>query len=332
MMLEDDLRTTLREHADEPAVRPDLLDAVRGGIRRANRRRAAVLGAAVLLVATISVPVVVTNGRSPAPVPLQSAPADPTAGWERPRVDPPTFPLTPEWVPDGLGAPQVNQGGRSVRLSYERGSTEHVEVEVGQEPGSWWAEGDGSDRATTVSGRPAKVRAVGADVYQGMNPGEDQYVGIRWQLADGRWVQVGSEGHSTESDVLRFARGLRLRTVPASPVPFSVATAPAGLVLQAMTENYLCLAPAALLADRDGGRGVCVSVDPPSEDNRPAPEDERLTVGGRPATLSGNEEGPDTLTVPLDSRRVLTVYVKQEDVPVTREQLIRFTEGITVNG
>jgi len=58
----------------------------------------------------------------------------------------------------------------------------------------------------------------------------------------------------------------------------------------------------------------------------------RLTVGGRPATLSSNEEGPDTLTVPLDSRRVLTVYVKQEDVPVTREQLIRFAEGITIMG
>jgi len=330
MMLEDDLRTTLREHADEPVVRPDLLDQVRAGIRRDNRRRVAVLGAAVLLVAVVAVPVAVTNGRAPDPVPLQSAPADP-AGWERPRMDPPTFPLTPGWTPSGLGASRVGRAGPSVLLTYERGPTEHVEVEVGPEPGAWWAEGDGSDRATTVSGRPAKVRVVGADVYQGMNPGEDQYVGIRWQLADGRWVQVGSEGHSTESDVLRFARGLRLRTVPASPVPFTVATAPAGLVLQTMTENYLCLAPAALLADRDGGRGVCIVVEPPGEDTKPAPEDERLTVGGRRATLSDNPEGPDSLTVPLDSRRVLTVYVKQEDVPLTREQLIRFAEGTTLN-
>jgi hypothetical protein len=29
MMLEDDLRVTLRERADEPAPAPDLLDAVR---------------------------------------------------------------------------------------------------------------------------------------------------------------------------------------------------------------------------------------------------------------------------------------------------------------
>ncbi|RSM65436.1 hypothetical protein DMB66_16435 [Actinoplanes sp. ATCC 53533] len=331
-MLEDDLRATLREHAAEPAMRPDLLDEVRGGIRRANRRRVAVLGAAALLVAAIAVPVAVTNGRASAPVPLQSAPADPIAGWERPRVEPPTFPLTPGWTPSGVGASRVGRAGPTLLLGYERGPTEHVEVEVGPEPGSWWAEGDGSDRATTVSGRPAKVRAVGADVYQGMNPGEDQYVGIRWQLADGRWVQVSSEGHSTESDVLRFARGLRLRTLPASPVPFTVAAAPAGLVLQTMTKDYLCLAPPALLADPDGGRGICVVVDAPAEHNRPAPEDERLIVGGRRATLSGNEDGPGSLTVPLDSRRVLTVYVKQEDVPVTREQLIRFAEGITVNG
>lgn len=174
-----------------------------------------------------------------------------------------------------------------LRLVYEHGSKEFVEVEVGAKAGDWWVEDDG---------------------------------------------KLGSSGRIGESDVLRFARGLRLRTVPASPVPFSVATAPAGLVLQAMTENYLCLAPAALLADRDGGRGVCIVVEPPAEHNKPAPEDERLTVGGRRATLSDNPEGPDTLTVALDSRRVLTVYLKQKDIPVTREQLIRFTEGITVNG
>jgi hypothetical protein len=38
------------------------------------------------------------------------------------------------------------------------------------------------------------------------------------------------------------------------------------------------------------------------------------------------------LTVQLDSKRVLSVAVDQEDVPLDREQLIRFAEGITVLG
>lgn len=330
MMLEDDLRTTLREHADEPALRPDLLDQVRAGIRRDNRRRAAVLGAAVLLVAAVAVPVAIMRDRSPAPVPLQSAPADPASGWRKPQVEPPTFPLTPERPPAGPGAPRVGQVGHSLLLDYRYSSTESVEVEVGPEPGEWWAEGDGSDRGTTVSGRPAKVRAVGPDVFQGMTPG-DRYVGIRWQLTDGRWVQVSSGGRLTESEVLRFARGLRSQTVPASPAPFTIAEAPAGLVLQTMTEDYLCLAPPALLADHQG-RGICIGVHTLEEHGKPDPEDERLTIGGRPATLSGNEEGPLTLTVPLDARRVLVVDATQEDVPLTREQMIRFAEGIAITG
>jgi hypothetical protein len=39
-----------------------------------------------------------------------------------------------------------------------------------------------------------------------------------------------------------------------------------------------------------------------------------------------------TLTLPLTAGRQLTVDVTQEDVPLTREQLIRFAEGVTVTG
>jgi hypothetical protein len=38
------------------------------------------------------------------------------------------------------------------------------------------------------------------------------------------------------------------------------------------------------------------------------------------------------LTIPLAGDRVLLVDVTQEDVPLTREQLIRFAEGVTVTG
>jgi hypothetical protein len=330
MKLEDDLRTTLTERATEPAVRPDLLEQVRGGIRRSRRRRAAVLGAAALLVAAIAAPVVITQGPSPVPVPLLPGPADPAAGWEQPRLDPPAFPLTPGWTPPGAGQPRVGQAGPSMLLSYEHGPTAYLQVEVGPKPGDWEAEGDGADRSTTVSGRPAKVRTVAPGVYQGVDPG-DRYVGVRWRLADGRWVQLLSTGGTTETDVLRFARGLRLQAMPASPLPFAVATAPAGLRVQALAEWRLCLAPPALVAEK-GGRGICLSVIPVSEGEGPEEEDERLTVRGRPATLASNDEGPMRLTVPLEPERALTIDVTQEDVPLTREQLIRFAEGVTVGG
>ena len=94
----------------------------------------------------------------------------------------------------------------------------------------------------------------------------------------------------------------------------------------------MCLAPPALRKVRDGGRGLCLNVVPPVEAVEPDREDERLTIGGRPATLASTDEGPMTLTVPLTAGRQLTVDVTQEDVPLTREQLIRFAEGVTVNG
>ena len=57
-----------------------------------------------------------------------------------------------------------------------------------------------------------------------------------------------------------------------------------------------------------------------------------LTVGGRAATLASNDEGPMTLTIPLAGERALQIDVTQEDVPLTREQLIRFAEGVSVTG
>jgi hypothetical protein len=102
--------------------------------------------------------------------------------------------------------------------------------------------------------------------------------------------------------------------------------------MQTMTEDQLCLAPPALLADRKAGRGICLTVLPTSEGEEPDAEDERLTIGGRAATLASNDEGPMALTIPLAGERALRIDVTQEDVPFTRAQLIRFAEGVTVTG
>jgi hypothetical protein len=327
MMLEDDLRAMLRERADEPVPAPDLLDAVRGGIRRSDRRRRAVLGAAAVLAAMVAVPVAVAGDRSPAPPPQGPAPADPEAGWERPRLDLPLFPLTPGWTPPGLGAARVGRVGPNVLLVYGESADRALELSVGPRPGEWWVEGD--DRAITVSGRPALIRTLDADVYQGNRPG-DRYVGVRWRLADGRWAQLSSGSRNTEAEVLRFAAGLRPVATPPTPLPFGIATAPPGLVLQTLTTDELCLAPPETLTDGESGRGICLGMGTVSGQDEPSPEDERLTIHGRPATLEASDQGPETLNVRLDSKRLLSITVFQEDVPLTRDQLIRFAEGVTV--
>jgi hypothetical protein len=323
MILEDDLRATLRERADQPAVQPDLLAEVRGGIRRANRRRAAVLGAAALLVAAIAVPVALTGSRSPAP------PAPPgSAGWHRPRLEMPTFPLTPGWTPAGFGVPEVGKVGRNRFLSYESPAGGTLEARVGPTGGDWEAEGE--DRETTVGKAGATMRTVPASVYEGVNPG-DGYAAVRWQLPDGNWAQVMSTGTLTENDVLRFARGLRPGTVPASPAPFTVAAAPRGLVLQQATREQWCLAPPAALSEYLDGRGICITVASTSGGEEALANEELLTVGGRPATLLNSDEGPVELAVALDPEHALVVSVRHDDVPLTRDELVRFTEGVTVN-
>ncbi|MEU8615328.1 hypothetical protein AB0C29_45835, partial [Actinoplanes sp. NPDC048791] len=249
------------------------------------------------------------------------------AGWQRPRFDLPVFPLTPGWTPPGAGTARVGRVGPNVLLIYGDSADRAMELSVGPQQGEWWVEGD--DRATTVNGRPALIRTLDADVYQGNRPG-DRYVGVRWQLADGRWAQLGSGSRNTEAEVLRFADGLRPVAMPPTPLPFAIATAPPGLVLQTLTTDYLCLAPPATLTDGESGRGICLGLGTVSAQDKPSAEDERLTIGGRPATLEASDQGPGTLNVRLDKKRLLSIAVEQADVPLTRDQLIRFAEGITV--
>jgi hypothetical protein len=142
-------------------------------------------------------------------------------------------------------------------------------------------------------------------------------------------VQLISSGPHTESEVLRFARALRLRPLPASPAPFALATAPIRLVLQHMSKDFVCLAPPTTISDRSG-RGICISLSP-SADNPLDPQGEQLSVGGHRATLSKDgDDRPEQLIVALDGSRNLVVGVAQDDVPLTRERLIRLAEGITV--
>jgi len=334
MTLEEDLRLTLRDQAGKPVMRPDLLDRVRLGVRDDKRRRAAILGAAVLLTAVVSVPVVLLQGpqspvHDPAP-PVSSAPVSgpPVSGppssaavvWEKARLDLPTFPLSPSWVPPGLGPRRVDRLGPNVLLKYEDGHGDVLSLEVGPVAGGWEVEGEEDHRAT-VGAISATVRTSGS--YDGARRG-DRYVGVRWKLADGRWAQLLSFGPRTESEVLRFARGLRPQELPASPAPFGLAEVPRGLTLAFVSAQYLCLVPPPVTRETMQ-RGLCVGVEsaPPE-----APTGVKVTIAGRPAVFTGGS----ALQIDLGHRRVLTVQADPDAVGLTADELVRFAAGVTVAG
>jgi hypothetical protein len=334
MTLEEDLRLTLRDEAAKPAMRPDLLDRVRLGVHRDKRRRTAVLGAAVVLTAVVAVPVVVVQRSQSSPARPSTPPSSAVAGpapsasatlpsdvvWARPRLAMPAFPLTPGWLPPGLGARRVDQIGRNVLLKYEDGRGDVLSVEVGPVAGGWEVEADEHHRST-VGAASATVRT--SDAYDGARAG-DHYVGVRWKLDDGQWVQLLSFGRRTESQVLRFARGLHRETLPASPAPFRIAEAPQGLILGYASARYLCLVPPPVTTDTMQ-QGLCVGVEaaPPEK-----PSGVSVTVAGRPATFTGDSQ----LQIDLGQKLVLTVDSDPETVALTADELVRFAAGIEVTG
>jgi hypothetical protein len=327
MTLEDDLRVALRERAaaNPPDPQPDLLAGVHGGVRRAHRRRLAMIGAAAVLAVVVAVPVWLAGERSALPTPpaVPSVPVVPSpsaVAWEPPRFEMPTFPLTPSWEPPGVGPGRVGRFGANLILAYEGSGV--LGVDVGPVPGSWESEGE-EDHRSTVNGRAATVRT--GSWFDGAKPGE-RYVGVRWRLTDGRWVQLISFGPRTEEQVLRFARGLRPGVVPAAPAPFSFAEIPPGLTLQAVHGQNMCFStrPPAHYGSLEG---LCVSVDTESPETPPDPSDVLLTVGGRPARFS-----TDTLRITLGNHRFLYVRADQETVPLTSDELVRFAGGIRIVG
>jgi hypothetical protein len=232
----------------------------------------------------------------------------------------PTFPLTPGWLPAGLGARRVDLLGPNVLLMYDDGRGDVLSVEVGPVAGDWEVEGE-EDHRSTVGPAAAIVRT--ANSYDGARPG-DRYVGVRWKLADGRWAQLLSFGPRTESQVLRFARGLHPQTLPASPAPFRIAEVPHGLTLAYVSERYLCLTPPPVTRDTMQ-QGLCVG-----EEAAPAekPSGTSLTVAGRTATFTGDSR----LQVDLGHKRVLTVESDRAAVGLSADELVRFAAGIEFTG
>ncbi|GAB1641137.1 hypothetical protein [Krasilnikovia sp. MM14-A1259] len=347
--------TTETTAGREPEPQWDIIElgSTPGG--RGSRRRTVLLGGSVALAlaAAVTVPMLrsgesgkpspphtpVTVAAPNTPAPVSTTPTTPPSAlpsatpstaapvvWVKPRWANPTFPLTAGWSPAGAGQPRVLKIGPNVALHYEwSGSV--LSAEVGPVPGSWEVEAQ-ETHAGTVGGRRATIRT--ADKF---DPGsEGSYVGIRWRLADGRWVQVLSFGALTETQVRRFADNLRPGSMTTA-LPFTVAEVPAGLTLQFQGPAMMCLAPSkqtsAAAGDDESAtqpRGLCLSVAKESFPSTSA--NNVLQVGDRRAVFGA---GAPSLTVDLGAGQVLKVEWDPEQTPLTPDDAVRFAAGVRVN-
>ncbi|BBH67627.1 hypothetical protein ACTI_43120 [Actinoplanes sp. OR16] len=326
MSLEEDLRATLRAeassfHGEGPRI--DMWHNVSAGVRRDRRRRAVLAGgaAAVALGAVVAVPVILANrdGRA-----LPGPPATPGPGsdWVRPSWAAPAFPFEPGWTPPGVGSPVVTVMGANVLLSYEHDSSV-LAAETGPIEPSWEAEGE-EDHDGEVGGRPATIRT--ASTFDGAEPGEE-FVGVRWRAAGGDWMQVLSWGHRDEDDVLRFARELEPGSVPAGPADVAFALVPPEHSLQHQSDGSLCVAVPEVVTSERQPTGICAFVTDEAYSAVTEAGPEEVTVGGRAASYYTDAGKID---VDLGGGRTLEITWDTEAMPLTRDEAIRFAEGVTV--
>src|SRR4029450_8536195 len=141
MNLDDKVRGTMVVHADDAPDGVGMLDAVLRRSRQLELRRRtgrggiAVVPAVAVVIATPSLfartrPSAITGNPSPTgPSPSASAPPSTMPSWPSTvqlvaaAVPPVMFPLTPQWVPPGIGEATVGRNDYDLRLVYLWGSS-----------------------------------------------------------------------------------------------------------------------------------------------------------------------------------------------------------------
>jgi hypothetical protein len=331
MNLEEDLRATLHERATAPMPPAgDLMTNINIGVRRdVRRRRLAAVGAAVVaVVAALAVPVIVRgdgNASRPAPaasVPPAPAPSEKWPGWLTPSA---SFSTMVNWVPPNAGPNQIFQLGPNEMLKFSAGD-QILTAEVGPlEPE--WSEDAAEEHAADVGGQRATVRTT--TDFVGAKPGY-RFIGVRWRMSgSGLWAQVQSWGTRTESEILRFARGLSRAPgdhKQSSQAPFEFVGVPPVLSgIQYFGGAKVCLAPADQLHRTRGPEGLCVNLH--TEPFQPKDATATLTVRGDRAELHMDT---GSLTLEQTENRHLSITWDPEKPPISQADLLRFAAGINL--
>lgn len=308
MNLDDELRDTMVDHAGDAPHGTSLLDDVRTRVRRADRRRRALTVAAVL-VAVVAVAVGMPYALRRGSLPPSDGPT-PTGNLVKPEYEPPTFPLTPSWVPDGLGTPRVGRVLENAVLEYGIGDPVLL-VSVGpDEPPDLMPEVPSRD--TPIGSATGKLRTLAGD-------GRSTAV-LVWRLPDGRWANVNGVSLS-ESDVERFARGLSATPLPPSPATITMDLAPPGYVLTTSLTDQLCFAPSL-----DIGRTANLCA---TRSDMSLGAGQAVAVGDHPGEIVWNELDRE---VRVSLRPGLTVVVSAPaSLNISLDDHIRIAAGITVH-
>jgi hypothetical protein len=345
--VDQEVRDSLRLHAEEAPSGAGLLDAVRGRSRRQRiRQRSGVVGLAALtaLAVALGTPYALSaarhgGGSRTAGAPAPAHPTTTTATTTPPPPGAPdlvghpsrvrlvtaaftpiTFPLTPTFTPAGLPTPTEGRTVGEVRLVYT--------VSADSVKGILAAVDDKKPAAqfTPTSTTPITVSGHPATRYVGTNEGEAA-VEIVWNL-NGKWVMVLAGGLSV-TDVERYANGLTEHPRPPTPLPFTAALAPAGYQVDFQeihpeltpTEFYFNLAAPGQVNNQLTHQMVGVVADASIQ-----PTGTPIQVGAYQAMINLGDDGIVTIYV-LRPDFAYAVH-ENKDGPLSQADLIRFAAGI----
>ncbi|BCJ72310.1 hypothetical protein CS0771_18540 [Catellatospora sp. IY07-71] len=342
------LRTRLSEPVPAPAAERVLPAVALEDVRRRatgvqRRRRTALAAAAAAVITTVLVLLPVWRAPQPPPVltptpsgvPGPAGSASPVPGLNTsPTLNPapsgtvalvprpaawalPEFPYQPGFVPAKAGKLTVVSALDMTGLE-SAGSPAKLLVYAGPTEYDWDWEA-AQTQAVNVDGAPATMRT-------GTDENGKAQIGLTWRR-DGRWVTVQSFGGLlTIAEVERFARELRPGRLAATPT-ISHGLIPQGYDVSSLDRDHVCLSAEPRLRWQDP-EGICVSV---GTDTSLVPVTSSFSVRGQLAVLEPvGSERPTELRVLLDEHRVLVIGQSRGDL--SREDLVRFAESITVSG
>jgi len=327
MNLDNELRGTLRTHADDAPSGADMLAGVRVRAHRLEvRRRVGVTG-----LAAAAVGVAVGAAFALAPVPTSGPP---TGVGAPPTTTPPssaavssvalaapafaavTFPLDPTWTPPGLGTPTVGRSAAQVRLIYLGEQTSGLMATAGDElsPADW----------TPVTTQQVTVRSRPATLTTGTNSEGNPVARITWQLANQQWIDVLGTG-LTKAQVKQYADGLDPQPMDPSLLPVVLELAPVGyeIAFQEMhgqpDEFYFCLSPASEV-DGDSETWLCLA----RRDFEPT-NGEPVQVGPDPGEIVRADGNVQVIVHRPGFEFAVT---ENENGPLSEEDLIRYAAGV----
>ncbi|WP_020525762.1 hypothetical protein [Catelliglobosispora koreensis] len=283
MNLTDELRLTMRDHAEAAPEGTSLMAAVRTRSQQQQRRRRTI-GVSVALVAAVGVAIPVLLMRQ-SPAPTQSAGSNLVWVGEMTRPYPADLNL------EGVEFDYYGVGGAGgYRLENGRayngtGEGEYVSIGTTEDaPATWQGV---SSTADSVRGRPALA-------WSGTLNGK-AHVRLTWQDEKGRWLAVSSAVY--KADTPTFIKTVAETLKPGTwriAIPYRFAKLPKNVYIVTASQQRVCFAVIGQQKE-----ALCFQDGPPATDQT----GKEVTVRGQTGRLAEQPDGSTTLALPLSDTR-----------------------------